>query len=79
MFALVSIVACQSMAVRIMDLPLNRVIESNYCRSYYTKHDTSVIRPDGSIPEHYCKIDDVQRPLAWLQGTISTLHILCGR
>lgn len=79
MCALVAVVACQSMAVRIMDLPLNKVIESRYCWDHYSKHNPTVIQPDGNIAEQHCKIDEVQRQLAWLQGTISTLHVLCGK
>jgi hypothetical protein len=76
--ALVVLVACQGIAVRIMSLPLNRVIESRYCFDYFLDHDPSVIGPGGEIAEELCKIDLVQEQLAWLQGSIETLHILCG-
>ncbi|EMD89662.1 hypothetical protein COCC4DRAFT_68476 [Bipolaris maydis ATCC 48331] len=58
-------------------LPLNRVIELRLCQAHYELRDPSAIRPDGSIPEKLCKIDDVQRRLAWLQGTMETTLVVC--
>ncbi|EUC47076.1 hypothetical protein COCMIDRAFT_91145 [Bipolaris oryzae ATCC 44560] len=58
-------------------LPLNRVIELRLCQAHYELHDPSAIQPDGSIPEKLCKIDDVQRRLAWLQGTMETTLVVC--
>ncbi|KAH6878266.1 major facilitator superfamily domain-containing protein [Alternaria rosae] len=57
-------------------LPLNRVIELRLCKEFYQKHDVSVILPDGSIPELLCKIKDVQRKLAWLQGSMETMNVI---
>jgi hypothetical protein len=76
--ALITIVAFQHMASKIMTLPLNRVIESRYCLEYYRAHDPSVIGPGGDVLEELCKVDEVQRKLAWLQGSIETLHVFCG-
>jgi hypothetical protein len=59
-------------------LPLNRVIELRLCQEHYELHDSSSIQPDGSIPEKLCKIDDVQRQLAWLQGVMETILVVCG-
>lgn len=59
-------------------LPLNRVIELRLCQAHYELRDPSTIQPDGSIPEKLCKIDDVQRRLAWLQGTMETTLVVCG-
>jgi hypothetical protein len=59
-------------------LPLNRVIELRLCQEHYGTHDPSFIQPDGSIPEKLCKIDDVQRRLAWLQGIMETTLVVCG-
>lgn len=77
--ALLVVVACQIMAISIMTLPLNRVIESRYCQDYYEGHDRAAYSPRGSVPEAQCEIDTVQQKLAWLQGSIETLHILCGK
>src|ERR1700759_2639664 len=77
--ALIMIVAFQHYAARIMSLPLNRVIESRYCLDYYGGHDPSVILPGGDVPEELCKVDEVQKKLAWLHGSIETLHVFCGK
>ncbi|XP_014559253.1 hypothetical protein COCVIDRAFT_92226 [Bipolaris victoriae FI3] len=58
-------------------LPLNRVIELRLCQAHYELRDPLAIQPDGSIPEKLCKIDDVQRRLAWLQGTMETTLVVC--
>jgi hypothetical protein len=59
-------------------LPLNRVIELRLCQEHYELHNPSSILPDGSIPERLCKIDDVQRQLAWLQGIMETTLVVGG-
>lgn len=66
------------MAIKLMNLPLNRVIELRYCQQHYSEHDPSQIGSGGSIPEKLCKLDSVQQKLAWMQGTIETFHIVCG-
>jgi MFS family permease len=75
--ALVLLVVAQNVAVRLMNLPLNRLIESKYCYSYYSHHDPSTIPQHGDIPESLCKILEVQQHLAQLQGIIETIHIAC--
>ncbi|KAK1910925.1 hypothetical protein P3342_011527 [Pyrenophora teres f. teres] len=57
-------------------LPLNRVIELRLCQEHYERNDPTLIWPDGSIPEKLCKIDDVQRRLAWLQGIMETTLVV---
>lgn len=59
-------------------LPINRVIEFRLCQEHYLPWDPSVILDDGSIPEKLCKIDDVQRSLAWLQGVMETTQVVGG-
>ena len=59
-------------------LPLNRVIELRLCQEHYARHDPSSSLPDGSVPEKLCKIDEVQRRLAWLQGIMETTLVVCG-
>jgi len=68
-----------NMATRLYDLPLNRVIEMRLCRDYYTQRDPDRFGPGGSVPEKLCKIDEVQRKLAWLQGIMEATVITCGR
>lgn len=59
-------------------LPLNRVIELRLCQDYYEHHDSALIPEYGSIPEKLCKIDGIQRQLAWLQGIMETTMVVCG-
>ncbi|TID27029.1 MFS general substrate transporter [Venturia nashicola] len=76
-WTLLILLSLQNMAIKLMNLPLNRVIELRYCQQYYLRHDQSQIGPGGSIPEELCKLDSIQQKLAWMQGMIETLHIVC--
>jgi hypothetical protein len=51
-------------------LPLNRVIELRLCQEHYGL--------DRPVSEKMCKIDEVQRRLAWLQGIMETTIVVCG-
>jgi hypothetical protein len=51
-------------------LPLNRVIELRLCQEHYGL--------DRPVSEKMCKIDEVQRKLAWLQGIMETTLVVCG-
>jgi hypothetical protein len=77
-WTLLILLALQNMAVKLMNLPLNRVIELRYCQQYYFRHDPTQIGPGGSIAERLCKLDSIQQKLAWMQGMIETFHIVCG-
>lgn len=59
-------------------LPLNRVVELRLCQEHYEGRDPSTFQPDGSVPEKLCKVDAVQRRLAWLQGIMETTLVVCG-
>ncbi|KAK8172085.1 hypothetical protein BKA80DRAFT_299060 [Phyllosticta citrichinensis] len=67
---LLLLLALATLSTRLFSLPLNRVIESRYCAAYY--HSSPSQPPP---PEEQCKIDWVQRRLAWLQGIIETAVI----
>ncbi|KAK1599324.1 major facilitator superfamily transporter [Colletotrichum navitas] len=43
-------------------MPIMRLIEDHICHQHYR------LGPEARIPEMKCKVDDVQRDLAWLQG-----------
>jgi hypothetical protein len=77
--AILIVITFQHFAAKLMSLPLNRVIEARYCVDYYRIHDPNVIGGPGgdNVPEELCKVDEVQRKLAWLQGSIETIHVLC--
>jgi hypothetical protein len=78
LWILLTILFLQTMSVKLMSLPLNRVIELRYCQNYYAEHDPGLIGPDGSVKEKLCKIDAVQQRLAWTQGMVETGHVVCG-
>ncbi|KAI0104637.1 major facilitator superfamily domain-containing protein [Nemania sp. FL0031] len=71
------LLALNNLALRLLNLPLNRVIELRYCNDYYRKHDPFVIEPGGQIDEGLCKIDPVQQKLAWLEAFIGTSITIC--
>lgn len=77
--ALLLYVALFGTAARLMELPIGRAIELRYCQKYYLEHDPSRIGRDGSIPEEWCKVDQVQLGLGWMLGTLGTLTTLCGK
>lgn len=60
-------------------LPLNRVIERRLCREYYADQDPTMIDPGGNVSEALCKVDVVQRELAWIQGAMETAWIVGGQ
>ncbi|KAF2087840.1 MFS general substrate transporter [Saccharata proteae CBS 121410] len=75
LWTLLLLLALVSLATRLYSLPLNRVIESRYCHSYYLEHDPSKIPNNGEVPEDLCKEKPVQQKLAWLQGFTETAII----
>ncbi|KAK2060723.1 MFS general substrate transporter [Colletotrichum caudatum] len=46
-------------------MPLMRLIEDHICHQHYR------LRPEEQIPEMRCKVDEVQRDLAWLNGWLA--------
>lgn len=78
LFLLLLLLSLQALGLKIMYLPLNRLIENRFCRDYYFEKDPSVIPSDGIVPEHLCKSDTVQQRLASLFGTIESLHLFIG-
>ncbi|KAF2233230.1 MFS general substrate transporter [Viridothelium virens] len=48
--------------------PRIRLFESIICREYYDKHETSIVKGDGWLPEHLCKIEPVESSVALLMG-----------
>ncbi|KAH7049382.1 hypothetical protein B0J12DRAFT_740865 [Macrophomina phaseolina] len=65
-----------TLGTRLFSLPLNRVVELRYCRTYYEENDPAALPSPGmEIPEEMCKVKEVQQRLAWLQGVVETLII----
>ncbi|KAI0880476.1 major facilitator superfamily transporter [Annulohypoxylon maeteangense] len=73
---LLGLILLVNLSASLYQLPLNRIIERRLCRDYYKIHDPSVIDNDGDINETLCKIDDVQKSLAWVVGIMETLWIV---
>ncbi|KAI0471545.1 major facilitator superfamily domain-containing protein [Xylariaceae sp. FL0804] len=48
--------------------PRVRLFESVVCVRYYSLHNPSLLEPDGSVPEHLCKIDPIQSKAASVLG-----------
>ncbi|KAL9084966.1 MAG: hypothetical protein Q9165_007832 [Trypethelium subeluteriae] len=48
--------------------PRIRLFESIICREYYDKHETSMVKGSGWLPEHLCKIEPVESGVALLMG-----------
>ena len=75
---LLLLVALVNLAWSLYQLPVSRVVESRLCREHYATHDPSALRPDGSVPEELCKIDDVQQRLGRIQGFMEALWVAGG-
>ncbi|KAK4038615.1 hypothetical protein C8A01DRAFT_47814 [Parachaetomium inaequale] len=67
---LLLLVALVNLAWSLYQLPVSRVVESRLCREHYAVRDPSALRPDGSVPEELCKVDEVQRQLGGIQGVM---------
>jgi hypothetical protein len=76
--ALLAVLLCINLAASLYQLPLNRVVEKRLCYEYYAANNPSRIGKDGDIPEHLCKVDDVQQGLGRIQGIMDTIWIVGG-
>ncbi|KAI0127581.1 major facilitator superfamily transporter [Xylariales sp. AK1849] len=74
--ALLALLLLVNLSTSLYQLPLNRVIERRLCREYYAEHDPSQIGHDGSIVEDQCKVDEIQKGLAWILGAMETAWIV---
>lgn len=52
----------------LQEAPKTRLFESIFCSHFYREHDPSLIGGDGTVPEHFCKIEPVQSDVAMLKG-----------
>ncbi|KAF2876969.1 hypothetical protein BDV95DRAFT_558183 [Massariosphaeria phaeospora] len=77
LYPLILLLILVHLSTSLYTLPLNRVIERRLCQDHYAEHDRSVVGSNGTVPEKLCKIDEVQRGLAWLQGMMETVFIVC--
>jgi len=61
-----------------MAIPTVRVYEDILCHLYYEKLGGEVTRPDGSIDESLCKVDEVQKQLNILIAVLQSLSAGTG-
>lgn len=76
---LLLLVAVVNLAWSLYQLPVSRVVESRLCREHYAARDPSALRPDGTVPEELCKVDEVQQRLGRIAGTMEALWVAGGR
>jgi hypothetical protein len=69
--SVLALVLLVNLSMSLYQLPLNRVVERRLCREYYAD-------PIGEIAEELCKVDAVQKQLAWIQGAMETAWIVGG-
>lgn len=56
-----------------------RMLELSVCRKYYAIHDPDAVGDDNTyIPEHLCKLPDIQSNLAQMRGLLSFLEAVPG-
>jgi hypothetical protein len=66
-------------ATMVSAAPFLRIIEDIACRRYYGEHPSKEVKlRDGSIPEKFCKIPQVQELLAELRGIQALLSGIVG-
>ncbi|ORY19724.1 hypothetical protein BCR34DRAFT_551574 [Clohesyomyces aquaticus] len=76
LWPLLALLILVNLARSLYDLPLNRVIEMRLCREHYARSDPTALESGAAIPEKLCKIDEVQKQLAWMQGIMETTLIV---
>lgn len=76
--ALLGVLLLVNLAASLYQLPLNRVVERRLCHEFYSQHDPSRLRPDGTVDEELCKVDTVQQGLGRIQGAMETIWIVGG-
>ncbi|KAH7182147.1 major facilitator superfamily domain-containing protein [Fusarium sp. MPI-SDFR-AT-0072] len=60
------------------EVPKLRMLELGLCRDYYAAIDPSVIGRDGSVPEHLCKVHEIQSALAKMRGILGMIEGIPG-
>ena len=64
-----SILAVVSLGLALFDASRTPMLEAAVCARWYREHDqTSVIGPDGLVPEHMCKGNEIQTNVALING-----------
>ena len=58
--------------------PKIRIYEANLCVRYYERNDVSKVRPDGSVDEALCKVNEIQQHVAMGFGWQDTFDAIPG-
>lgn len=58
--------------------PKIRIYEANLCVRYYERNDFSKVRPDGSVDEALCKVNEIQQHVAMVFGWQDTFDAIPG-
>lgn len=59
--------------------PVLRLVESAVCREYYINRNPGFDDSGGYVEEKSCKVDEIQKKVAWLFAIDQLLHFCCGR
>jgi hypothetical protein len=59
--------------------PSLHLLELGYCRRYYSEHNPGLIDSVGSIPERFCKLQEIQEDLALMRGWFGSIEGLIGK
>jgi hypothetical protein len=73
-----AIIVALNLAFYAMSAPVVRIFELAVCREYYFAHDPSMVDSHGFVEEKFCKVDEIQRKVAWLLTINGMLGFLCG-
>ncbi|THX20360.1 hypothetical protein D6C76_10545 [Aureobasidium pullulans] len=58
--------------------PSLQLLELAYCRNYYSKHNPGLIDHAGHVPEHFCKLRDIQEHLSSTRAWLGFVEGLVG-
>ena len=73
-----SLMAVAALATAILRCARLFLIEQALCRTHYAIADPSLVRPDGSVDESLCKLDNLQADLALVSGLYEVITLLSG-
>ena len=74
----VGILLVLNLAFYTRSAPVLRLVELTVCREYYVTRDPGLIDSGGYVEEKFCKVDQIQKKVAWLFALDQLLHFCCG-
>ncbi|KAA6412999.1 MAG: hypothetical protein FRX48_02742 [Lasallia pustulata] len=73
----VGILLVLNLAFYTRSAPVLRLVELTVCREYYATRDPGLIGSGGYVEEKSCKVDQIQKKVAWLFALDQLLHFCC--